>query len=184
MRGNLRPPSYVQIDMDHRALLSFRQEKDEFFATSHESPLDHRDQGNFAGLQYFAPNPGLVFDLTVESSDGAEIRVETSDGQERLYTREGTVSFEIDGSDLSLALYSTGHPGFFVPFRDSTSGKETYGAGRYLDIDPHDDGIVTLDFNLAYNPYCVYNDAYSCPLPPVENWLQVAVKAGELNFAR
>jgi len=184
MRGNLRRPNYIQFCMDTRALLEFRQEKDEFFAGSHESPLSHADQPNFAGLAYFEPNPELVFRLEVEPSDGAEIRVETSDGQERLYTRKGTVSFEIDGNDVRLALYSTGHPGFFLPFRDSTSGKETYGAGRYLDIDPHDDGTITLDFNMAYNPYCVYSDAYSCPLPPVENWLQVPVKAGELNHTR
>jgi uncharacterized protein (DUF1684 family) len=170
--------------MDNRALLGFRQEKDEFFATSHESPLGHGDQRKFAGLRYFDPNPELVFRLAVEPVDGAEIRVETSDGQERTYTREGKVSFEIDGTKLSLTLYSTGHPGFFLPFRDSTSATETYGAGRYLDIDPHDDGTVTLDFNLAYNPYCVYSDAYSCPLPPVENWLQVPVRAGELNYDR
>ncbi len=87
--------------------------------------------------------------------------------------------FEVDGEPVSLALYDTGHPGYFLPFRDRTSGSETYGAGRYLDIEPSDDGTATIDFNEAYNPFCAYNDAYACPLPPPENWLQVRIEAGE-----
>lgn len=83
-----------------------------------------------------------------------------------------------------LTLYSTGHSGYFVPFRDKTSGRETYGAGRYLDIETSQNGAVTIDFNQAYNPYCAYNDAYSCPLPPVENWLSVPIEAGELDYQR
>jgi uncharacterized protein (DUF1684 family) len=92
------------------------------------------------------------------------------------------VSFEVRGEAVSLALYDSGHPGYFLPFRDATSGKASYGAGRYLDIEPNSDGTVTIDFNLAYNPFCAYNDAYSCPLPPTENWLQVPIEAGEKDF--
>ena len=98
--------------------------------------------------------------------------------------RAGIVRFNVAGEEVSLVLYDTGHPGYFVPFRDKTSGTDTYGAGRYLDIDPNSDGTVTLDFNMAYNPLCAYNDAYSCPLPPVENWLTVAVEAGERDFVK
>ena len=83
-----------------------------------------------------------------------------------------------------MTLYTTeGSHGFFLPFRDATSGSETYGAGRYLDIDPDEDGTVTIDFNMAYNPFCVYSEAYSCPLPPTENWLDVPITAGEKDFA-
>jgi hypothetical protein len=170
--------------MDFADLLEFRREKDQFFASSHQSPLDHGDQRNFAGLGYFDPNSDLVFSLAMEPGDASEILVQTSDGQERVYRRSGKVNFEVEGEAVTLTLYSTEHPGFFIPFRDSTSGKDTYGAGRYLDIDPTDDGMVTIDFNLAYNPYCVYNDGYSCPLPPVENWLQVPIEAGELDYTR
>ena len=86
-------------------------------------------------------------------------------------------------SRLTLALYATpGHEGYFLPFRDATSGRETYGAGRYLDLAPPHDGKVTVDFNLAYNPYCAYSDSFSCALPPVENWLQVPIRAGEMAF--
>lgn len=181
---NLKGSHGVLIDMDTAALLEFRREKDEFFSSSHQSPLDHADQRNFAGLDYFDPNPDLVFSLAMEPADGSEISVQTSDGQERVYRRSGKVKFEVGEEAVTLTLYSTEHPGFFVPFRDSTSGKDTYGAGRYLDIDPTDNGKVTIDFNLAYNPYCVYNDGYSCPLPPAENWLQVPIAAGELDYTR
>lgn len=168
--------------MDINALLEHRKGKDDFFGTDHHSPLEPGDQKTFSGLAYFEPNPGLAFTLMPEPADGGVIKVQTSDGQEREYRREATVSFEVNSESTRLTLYSTGHPGYFVPFRDKTSGADTYGAGRYLDVDPNDDGTVTIDFNLAYNPYCAYNEAYSCPLPPVENWLQVPIEAGELDY--
>ena len=108
----------------------------------------------------------------------------TTTGEVRAYRRSGKVSFEVDGEPATLTLYTTPHGnGWFVPFRDATSGTETYGAGRYLDLERTGDGSVMLDFNLAYNPYCAYDQRYSCPLPPVENWLQVPIRAGERNYA-
>jgi len=170
--------------MDIDGLLEHRKDKDEFFATSHHAPLDHQLQEVFDGLAYFDPDPGMVFTLPVEPADGESIKVQTSDGQERSYRREAHVSFEVDGEAVTLAMYTTGQPGFFIPFRDSTSGKTSYGAGRYLDIEANSDGSVTLDFNMAYNPYCAYSDSYSCPLPPHENWLTVPIEAGEKDWPR
>jgi uncharacterized protein (DUF1684 family) len=170
--------------MDTTTLLEQRRLKDEAFASHHQSPLPHHLHHDFAGLAYFDPNPDLVFTVPVEPADGSEVRVQTSDGQERVYRRTGRVTVEIAGKAVTLTLYSTDQPGYFLPFRDATSGKTTYGAGRYLDIEPNPDGTVTIDFNRAYNPYCAYNDAYSCPLPPIENWLDVAVEAGEKDFAK
>lgn len=172
----------VETNMDTTTLLEQRAAKDEFFATSHQSPLARDQQQDFSGLDYYAPNPDLVFTLPVEPADGSEVEVRTSDGGVRTYGRAGTVSFEVDGRPASLTLYSTGHAGWFVPFRDATSGGETYGAGRYLDIEPNGDSTVTIDFNRAYNPFCAYDDAYSCPLPPEENWLTVPIEAGEKNY--
>ncbi|HSJ28561.1 MAG TPA: DUF1684 domain-containing protein [Acidimicrobiia bacterium] len=169
--------------MDTVALLEFRDAKDRFFAHAHESPLSHEARHDFDGLRYYDPNPALVFRLSVEEGDQAEVRVGTSDGAERTYRRAGVLHFEVDGEDVSLTLYSTGHEGYFLPFRDSTSGRETYGAGRYLDLEPNADGTVTLDFNYAYNPTCAYDEAYSCPLPPSENWLRVPIEAGEKDYA-
>jgi hypothetical protein len=168
--------------MDTQQLATYRANKDEFFGTSPQSPLPTDRQRNFSGLPYYALNPALVFELDITPGDRSRLLAQTSDGTVREYERAGTVSFAVKGSDVVLTLYDTGHEGLFVPFRDTTSGKETYGAGRYLDLTPHPDGSITLDFNLAYNPFCAYDDAYSCPLPPAENWLQVSIEAGELDY--
>ena len=168
--------------MDTTTLLQHRQAKDEYFATDHGSPLDHARRPTFDGLRYYDPNPDLVFTVPVEPGDGAEVRVATSDGAEKVYRRLGRIAFDVAGQSAELTLYSTGHPGLFIPVRDSTSGKATYGAGRYLDVEPNGDGTVTIDFNYAYNPYCTYSEGYSCPLPPGENWLNVPIEAGELDF--
>jgi uncharacterized protein (DUF1684 family) len=161
-----------------------RSQKDEFLRLSHQSPLPHESQRGFGGLEYFDPVAELVFTVTPQPADGAELTIDTSDGRQRVYRRAAVVSLDLVGEPVSLALYDSGHPGYFLPFRDTTSGKSTYGAGRYLDIEPNADGTVTIDFNLAYNPFCAYNDAYSCPLPPIENWLQVPIEAGEKDFVK
>ena len=164
------------------ALAQHRADKDDYFTQSHDSPIPHEERHSFAGLSYYQPNSDLALTLQVKESDGAELTIETSDGQQRVYRRAATVEFEAGGKQNSLALYDTGHAGYFVPFRDATSGKATYGAGRYLEVEPNEDGTVTIDFNYAYNPLCVYNAAYSCPLPPVENWLQIPIEAGEKDY--
>jgi hypothetical protein len=168
--------------MDTQQLLDQRRAKDEFFRTSHDSPLTHADRHDFEGLNYYEPNAELAFTLAVEPEDGSEVSFQTSDNRVKTYRKAGKVRFEVEGEPAELTLYATGHPGYFIPFRDTTSGDTTYGAGRYLDIDANDDGTVTIDFNLAYNPSCVYDEGYSCPIPPIENWLQVPIKAGEKNF--
>ena len=162
-------------------LIRFRKQKDDFFRSSPDSPIS--DQTDFEKLDYFNEDRSLLLSLEIDPGDRSEVRVQTSDGQERVYTREALVSFVVDGEDVALTLYGTSHShGYFLPFRDATSGKETYGAGRYLDVHPQKDGKVEIDFNLAYNPYCAYNDAFSCPLPPSENWLAIPIRAGEKKF--
>jgi len=172
----------LNTHMDIGALLEQRRAKDELFASSDHSPLDQHAQHRFEGLAYYEPNPELIFSLEVQPGDRSAVRIQTSDGQERIYRRAGTVNFEVGGEPARLTLYDTGHPGYFLPFRDKTSGEATYGAGRYLDLDSPEGGEVTIDFNLAYNPLCAYNAAYSCPLPPNENWLRVPIEAGELDY--
>ncbi len=164
------------------ALTRHREHKDEFFQHSPQSPLPHERRHGFGGLSYYEPNPDLVFTLPVDGDVEGELDVQTSDGQVRRYRRVGRVTFDVDGEPAELTLYSTGHHGYFVPFRDKTSGQETYGAGRYLELEPNEDGTVTIDFNYAYNPFCAYDEAYSCPLPPIENWLRVPIEAGEKSF--
>lgn len=161
-----------------QTLLDYRKERDTFFADSSQSPLGP-GRHDFSGLSYFDENPDLVFTLTVEPDDAGAVQVGTTDGAERTYHRAGLVRFQVRGEEAKLRLFSTGHPGLFLPFRDATSGKQTYGAGRYLDLEQNSDGTITIDFNYAYSPFCAYNEAYSCPLPPFENWLSVPIEAGE-----
>ncbi len=170
--------------MDPATLQQYRLNKDEFLASSPNSPLEPDERAAFAGLRYFDSNPELVFTVPVTSGDGTEVTVATSDGAGRTYQRAGTVEIPIAGETARLTLFDTGHHGWFLPFRDATSGTATYGAGRYLDLHPNDDGTVTIDFNLAYNPFCAYSDAYSCALPPHENWLSVSITAGEKSYER
>ncbi|MGB8359795.1 MAG: DUF1684 domain-containing protein [Acidimicrobiia bacterium] len=170
--------------MDVDELIEFRKDKDRYFGTEPDSPLDERDRPGFPGLDYFEPRLDLVFTVAVEPGDGSEVRVQTSDDREKVYRNAGRVRFEIEGVKVGLTLYDTGHTGLFIPFRDATSGDTTYGAGRYLDVEPNEDGTVTIDFNFAYNPSCVYSDGWSCPIPPAENWLAVQIEAGERMYRR
>ncbi len=167
----------VHSTVDAQAILDHRARKDRMFS-GHHSPLEPADRRSFSGLSYYEPDPSFSLRLEVQAGDGSAVRIQTSDGLERTYRNAGTVSFDIDGESARLTLYDTDH-GLFLPFRDATSGKETYGAGRYLDLEEAAAGFVEVDFNLAYYPLCAYNEAYSCPLPPVENWLKVPIRAGE-----
>jgi uncharacterized protein len=162
----------------------FRAQKDAFFKTHPHSPLTPDQQATFAGLRYFPENPELRLVLPIERFvEQDTIVMQTSTGDERVYTRYGRLHFTVDGQDVALTLYADEHSGaFFLPFVDALRGRETYGAGRYLDPEPLDDGQFLVDFNLAYNPYCAYNDDWSCPLTPVENWLPVPIRAGEKLF--
>ncbi len=163
-----------------------RARKDAWFKGSPSSPLPHEVRHDFQGLPYFAVDPELRFEeLRLEPYAGAEpsnFQIPTSDGQLRPAHRAGTFTFEHEGAPRKLTAYTLdggGSESLFVPFLDTTSGRETYGAGRYLDLEPEDDGTYALDFNLAYHPYCVYAESYSCPLTPAENRLPIRIEAGE-----
>lgn len=170
-----------------RELAAMRQEKDDFFRDEPYSPIPPRERGTFAGLRYFAPDPALRLEATVELLEPREpVVMPTSDGRERPFERYALLHFTLDGQPRHLTGYrAAGDEGesLFIPFRDALAGTETYGAGRYLDVEPpHRHGgeeHIVLDFNLAYNPYCAYNPSYSCPIPPRENTLPVAIRAGE-----
>ena len=177
---------------EHRAISyedavgEFRADKDEFFRSNPHSPVPETERSNFTGLPYYPVDPDLLFDdLTLEPYTGDEpsdFQIPTSDGQLRPAHRAGVFRFERDGEPRTLTAYTfDGGDGrsLFVPFLDRTSGGETYGAGRYLDLEPEDDGTYSLDFNLAYHPSCVYDPKFSCPLTPGENRLPVRIEAGE-----
>jgi hypothetical protein len=166
----------------------FRAEKDAFFRDDPHSPLTPGQRASFEGLSYFPENDALRIQGMLET-DGVDrderIVMQTTTGGEQEYRRAGIVRFEVDGQPAQVTLYTSRDSHYlFLPFRDATSGKETYGAGRYLEVEPPGpDGRVVLDLNLAYNPFCAYNPEWSCPIPPGENWLAVPIRAGEKSFS-
>jgi uncharacterized protein (DUF1684 family) len=168
------------------AVTNYRADKDEYFREAHDSPIPEGERPTFLGLPYFAVDEGLRFErLTLEPYAGREpaaFQIPTSDGKLRDAVRAGVFRFEIGGTTHALTGYTFakgGSDSVFVPFQDGTTGNESYGAGRYLDLYPEDDGTYALDFNLAYHPSCVYDPKFSCPLTPAENRLPIRIEAGE-----
>jgi len=170
--------------MGGNELKRFRAEKDRVFGHDPHSPLPPEERRSFRGLSYFDENPRLVIEATIDRNvEPGEVRMTTSAGDEQVYERYGVVRFSVDDERTQVVLYASDDSDeLFIPFRDATSGRETYGAGRYLEVHAHGDE-VTIDFNYAYNPNCAYDPAWSCPLPPAENWLKVPIRAGEKAFA-
>jgi hypothetical protein len=107
--------------------------------------------------------------------------MQTTTGSVRSYTRFGQLKFKVEEREVALTIYR-GPSGFFLPFVDSLAGTETYGAGRYLEPDQLAAGTFRVDFNLAYNPFCAYNEHWACPITPRENRLAVPIRAGEMIF--
>ena len=159
----------------------FRAGKDEFFRDSPDSPLTATQHRSFRGLSYYPENAELALELEAVPFPIQElVTMQTSTGGEAVYERWARVTFEVGGEETGLTLYrerGSGH--IFLPFQDTNAGGETYGAGRYLEVLPLDNGRVLLDFNYAYNPYCAYNETYDCPFPPSSNRLKIEVRAGE-----
>jgi len=164
-----------------------REEKETYFAEHPRSPVPQHAE--FAGLDYYPVDPAHRYELSLKEHEQKEtITVETTADGNQEYVRWGEFDFVLDGEDVTLQAYkpASGEERFWVPFRDETNDDETYGAGRYLDLEPDrhrtDDGAWILDLNQAYNPTCAYNEAYECPLIPMENWLDVRVEAGEKAY--
>jgi uncharacterized protein (DUF1684 family) len=170
----------MEADMEN--LKDFRAQKDDFFANHPQSPLTQDQKEQFSGLDYFPESKNLRLEVTVEEfSQKEQIQMQTSTGDVQSFVRYGKFHFTVGGEGAELTIYANQN-GFFLPFVDSLAGKETYPAGRYLEPEPLSNGKFLVDFNLAYNPYCAYNEYWSCPLPPAENRLKVPIRAGEKIF--
>jgi hypothetical protein len=160
-----------------------RADKDEYCRLAPDSPIPADEREGFPGLAYYAVDPAYRLEgLELAPYEGTEpeaFDMATSKDDLRRAWRAGTLRFAIGGQPCSLTTYDLGDGVLFVPFLDRTSGAKTYGAGRYLEAEAEPDGTYTLDFNLAYHPYCAYDPRYSCPLTPAENRLAVRIEAGE-----
>ncbi|MBK8290699.1 MAG: DUF1684 domain-containing protein [Flammeovirgaceae bacterium] len=165
-----------------------RIDKEEFMKKGDGSPFI-KDSIPFTRLHYFPIDEKYRIKAKLRAIEGKKVvLLATSDGKEENYLEYAFAEFSLDGKEnqlLILELMETGpnRGKLFLAFADETSGNETYGAGRYLDLKKVPAAsTVILDFNLAYNPYCAYNDSYSCPFPPRENILKVPILAGEKNY--
>ena len=174
-------------------LARFRGAKDELFADHPQSPVPNERRGGFAGLAYYPYRPELRVEAALEpDAGGEELVLPSSTDVPFRFRLVGRVFPTIDGHRVSLAVYwlTAYGGGLFLPFRDTTAGKATYGAGRYLldtvkgaDLGATADGRLVLDFNYAYNPSCSYDPVWSCPLSPPENRLEIPIEAGERTWA-
>jgi uncharacterized protein len=163
-------------------LTEFRVEKDDFFKHHPQSPLTREQKQDFQGLQYFPENDSLRLEVQVERLfDQQPMQMQTSTGGVQTYVRHSRFKFEVDGQEAELTIYQN-EDGYFLPFVDSLAGQETYPAGRYLEPEELHGNRFLIDFNLAYNPYCAYNEMWSCPITPAENRLKVPIRAGEKMF--
>lgn len=168
---------------------AWRERKDDAFRTRPDSPIPEPRRASFPGLAYYPVDEDLVFaGLSLEPYPDpatAVFEMLTTDGRLRSAERVGRFRFTLEGGERVLTAYrfgggsDAGAEELFVPFQDATTGLETYGAGRYLDLESSADGTWVLDFNLAYHPLCVYDVRFSCPITPAENRLPVRVEAGE-----
>jgi len=165
-----------------------RKDKDDYMKTGEGSPF-LKDNLPFEGLKYFQPNEKYNIKAKLEPvKEKKVVSLGTSDGKEQKYLEYAYATFELDGVKNQLLILEIMDMGpqrgkLFLAFADATSGLETYGAGRYLDVKKIPAATsIELDFNLAYNPYCAYSENFSCPFPPKENVLKVAILAGEKNY--
>ncbi len=173
------PTAYIEV------IEKERKEKNHFMRNNGASPFAD-SSASFTELKFFSIDAKYRVNASLTPVENKKMVVlPTSDGKEQRYMEYAYASFSLDGKDCKLLILEVIDMGpnrgvLFLAFGDGTSAVESYGAGRYLDIKKVPGSTsITLDFNLAYNPYCAYNDSYSCPLPPKENLLPVAIKAGE-----
>ncbi|WP_201987200.1 DUF1684 domain-containing protein [Hymenobacter rubidus] len=179
-----KPDAKVYLSQLHQ----FRSEKNRSFRQAPNSPLATTQKSVFDSLSYYPADLAFALEATVTRSlhpDTLLIQMSANRAEKYLHWGQATFTVANQPQRLSIYLSATGRDStLFIPFTDLTNGHETYGGGRYLDVPlPESDATkITLDFNRAYNPYCAYNNEYSCPVPPAENRLQVAIPAGEKSF--
>jgi uncharacterized protein (DUF1684 family) len=167
----------------------WRDVRDELFRTHPQSPVPEAERAAYPGVPLYPYDPAFRVDGEVVPAERETLEIGASDGGAYRFTRFATVRFALPGADDCAldAYWLEGYGGgLFLPFRDATAGRETYGAGRYLmdtvkgaDLGDDADGRLVLDFNFAYNPSCSYDPRWSCPLAPPANRLAVPIRAGE-----
>lgn len=168
-----------------RKLERERELKDLQFKNDPEGPILVSDRADFKGLAYFEVDESYKVPAELVKAERQDtLRLMSTDGTKQLMVHVGQIVFKLQGQEQRLTAYTylegRNADKLFVPFTDLTSGVSTYGGGRYIDIPLG--GQLFIDFNTAYNPYCVYNEAFVCPIPPPENRIMLEIRAGEKNY--
>lgn len=174
------------VDAWEQEILAMRREKDAYFRSG-DSPVGRHERASFPGLAYFPPDPRYRFEAALVEESLQRITIPRTGGDEVEYERVGTFDVRGPEGEATFAAFrtdSTDAGELFIPFKDATSGRKTYGGGRYLEAHALANGQWLLDFNAAYHPFCVYNEEFTCPLPPRENWAKIPIRAGERLPAR
>lgn len=166
-----------------------RERQFKFIRFNIESPLTEDQKRSFTKLTFYDINPSYKVKARIIPIENKKVReVPLTDGSKQRYIEHSFAEFELGGKTNKLlllqAMDEADKRNFFLAFADETSAKETYGGGRYLNVRQDGKNSITIDFNLAYNPYCAYNPDYACPIPPKENLLDIAIPAGEKNYTK
>ena len=173
-----------------KSFTPFQKEMNEFFKDASISPLKEKDLKNFKGLDFFAFDSSYVVNAAlIRTPEEKSFKMKTTTDMLPEYIKYGIVTFDLFGKSYSLNIYKNleginkeGYSEYlFLPFLDDTNGFESYGGGRYIDLDIPEGNNLVIDFNSAYNPYCVYDEKYSCPIVPRENYLSLEINAGIKN---
>jgi len=169
----------------------YQKEINAKFKDASTSPLKDVDRKNFKGLDFFKFDSTYVVKAKFERTPSeTPFEMKTTTERLALYVKYGTVTFNLKGKDHHLNVYQNqdlvnkeGYEAYlFLPFLDNTNGEDSYGGGRYIDLEIPDGNELVIDFNKAYNPLCAYNEKYSCPIVPLENYLELRVEAGVKAF--
>ena len=169
--------------------IRFKAGEDEHYKNKETSPLDKKARKAFTGHRFYEVDLAYVVKAKfARITNGDTVVMKTSADTEKNYIKYATLHFNVNYKHCHLTVYQSltlremeeFKNYLFIPFKDLTSGKETYGGGRYLDITIPEGDEIILNFNTAYNPYCAYADGYFCPIPPPENTLNVEIRAGAM----
>lgn len=166
-----------------------RKKQYKFIKFNIDSPLTEEQKKNFKELDFFAIDPNFkVRAKMVELEEKKMVELPMTDGSVEKYLKHSFAEFTLNGSPQKLlllqSLKESDKRNFFLAFADETSGQETYGGGRYINLRQDGKNSITIDFNMAYNPYCAYNPDFACPLPPKENILQIPIPVGEKDYKK
>jgi uncharacterized protein (DUF1684 family) len=174
-------------------LSEYQKNVNNFFKDASVSPLQSKDLKNFKGLDFFESDSTYIVSARIQKTpESLPFKMKTTSNTPADFRMYGKLIFNLKNQDLELFVYENleyidveGYENYlFLPFSDQTNGFETYGGGRYIDIYLNENDFTIIDFNKAYNPQCVYNENYSCPIVPRENNLKIRVEAGVKNFTQ